>query len=245
MPHSAVGRIPPHSTQPTIHKSLPLSPPSRRLDHSDHESTSSLALRAVAAAIPASFEPYSPTPPSLPLFTQLNFDCIEGFSTSAALNVTVQFAIEPCISGMSFYIGAPLLLCGDCTVEVYNFLANLATEFIVKGKNQMQVTELEFWQFLTPLFKLGWKHWIGAAVFLWGWIHQRQCHKILDSLRHSREADEYVIPHGDWFDIVSSPHYLSEIVANLSFAAVETHSWYRQKFEDYPNSRFAIIPFIM
>ncbi|KAK7381318.1 hypothetical protein VNO78_33925 [Psophocarpus tetragonolobus] len=173
------------------------------------------------------------------------------------------------LTGFFFYIAAPLSLCGDCAVEVYNFLANLVTEFIVKGKNQMLVTELEFWQFLAPLFKLGWKHWIGAAVFLWGWIHQRQCHKILGSLRHSRQADEYVIPHGDWFEIVSSPHYLSEIViyssfvvatggsnltiwllfvfvvANLSFAAVETHSWYRQKFEDYPNSRFAIIPFIL
>jgi len=36
------------------------------------------------------------------------------------------------------------------------------------------------------------------------------------SLRESRQADEYVIPRGDWFEIVSSPHYLSEIV--LPFA---------------------------
>lgn len=33
------------------------------------------------------------------------------------------------------------------------------------------------------------------------------------SLReNSEQADEYVIPHGDWFDYVSSPHYLAEIV---------------------------------
>nr|KYP68283.1 3-oxo-5-alpha-steroid 4-dehydrogenase 3 [Cajanus cajan] len=171
--------------------------------------------------------------------------------------------------GYFFYIAAPLSLCGDCAVEVFNYLGNLLTEFIVKGKNQMQVTELEFWQVVNPLFRLGWKHWIGAAVFIWGWIHQLQCHKILGSLRHSRQAEEYVIPRGDWFEIVSSPHYLSEIViyasfvvatggtnltiwllfvfvvANLSFAAVETHSWYRQKFEDYPSNRFAIIPFIL
>ncbi|XP_017413047.1 polyprenol reductase 1 [Vigna angularis] len=115
----------------------------------------------------------------------------------------------------------------------------------------------------------GWKHWISAAVFLWGWIHQYHCHKILGSLRHSTDAEEYVIPHGDWFEIVSSPHYLSEIViyasfvvatggsnltvwllfafvvANLSFAAVETHKWYSQKFKDYPSNRFAIIPFLL
>ncbi|XP_027353881.1 polyprenol reductase 2 [Abrus precatorius] len=173
------------------------------------------------------------------------------------------------LTGLFFYIAAPLSLCGDCAVEVFEFLSNLVTEFIVRGKNQMPIPELEFWQVINPLIKLGWKHWIGAAVFLWGWIHQYQCHKILGSLRVSRQAEEYVIPHGDWFEIVSSPHYLSEIViyasfvvatggsnltiwllfvfvvANLTFAAAETHIWYRQKFEDYPSDRFAVIPFII
>ncbi|KAJ1375442.1 3-oxo-5-alpha-steroid 4-dehydrogenase, C-terminal [Sesbania bispinosa] len=173
------------------------------------------------------------------------------------------------LTGLFFYVAAPSSLCGDCALESFGLLANLVTEFIVKGKNQMQATEIEFWQVLNPIIKLGWKHWIGAAVFLWGWIHQLRCHKILGSLRESRQVDEYVIPRGDWFEIVSSPHYLSEIViyasfvvatggsnltiwllfvfvvANLAFAAVETHSWYRQKFEDYPSSRFAIIPFIL
>jgi 3-oxo-5-alpha-steroid 4-dehydrogenase 3 / polyprenol reductase len=31
----------------------------------------------------------------------------------------------------------------------------------------------------------------------------------------------------------------------LSFAAVQTHRWYLQKFEDYPRSRYAIIPFVL
>ncbi|KAI5388368.1 hypothetical protein KIW84_074166 [Lathyrus oleraceus] len=169
----------------------------------------------------------------------------------------------------SFYIAAPLSLCGDCALEVFYFSTNLVTEFIVRGKNQMPVPEIDFWLVLNPLARLGWKHWIGAAVFSWGWIHQYRCHKILGSLRDSRQAEEYVIPRGDWFEIVSSPHYLSEIViyasfvvatggsnltiwllfafvvANLAFAAVETHSWYRRKFEDYPSRRFAIIPFIL
>ncbi|XP_018497776.2 polyprenol reductase 2-like [Pyrus x bretschneideri] len=88
------------------------------------------------------------------------------------------------------------------------------------------------------------------------------------SLRdHSEPNDEYVIPHGDWFEIVSSPHYLAEIViyaglvvasggtdltiwllfgfvvSNLVLAAAETHRWYLQKFESYPKKRLAIIPF--
>lgn len=33
------------------------------------------------------------------------------------------------------------------------------------------------------------------------------------SLRERKEqVDEYTIPHGDWFEIVSCPHYLAEIV---------------------------------
>lgn len=47
------------------------------------------------------------------------------------------------------------------------------------------------------------------------------------------------------FDLLFVYFFYWVQVANLAFAAVETHSWYRQKFEDYPSSRFAIIPFIL
>ncbi|XP_052108950.1 polyprenol reductase 2 isoform X1 [Arachis duranensis] len=173
------------------------------------------------------------------------------------------------LTGMFFYLAAPLSLCADCALDVFYFLVNLVTKFIVIGKDHMPAVEVELWQVVNPLFRLGWRHWIGATVFFWGWIHQQRCHKILGSLRNSRQAEEYAIPHGDWFEIVSSPHYLSEMViygsfvvatgwsnltiwlllvfvlANLSFAAVETHRWYHQKFEDYPSSRFAVIPYIL
>ncbi|TQE06364.1 hypothetical protein C1H46_007998 [Malus baccata] len=61
------------------------------------------------------------------------------------------------------------------------------------------------------------------------------------SLRdHSEQNDEYVIPPGDWFEIVSSPHCLAEmviytglvvasggtshnLVSNLVLVAAETH----------------------
>ncbi|GMY05636.1 polyprenol reductase 2-like isoform X1 [Fagus crenata] len=91
----------------------------------------------------------------------------------------------------------------------------------------------------------------------------------LGSLRDRTEQDEeYVIPHGDWFESVSSPHYLAEIViyagllvasggtdltiwllfgfvvANLVFAAAEMHRWYLRKFDNYPSNRLAIIPFL-
>ncbi|KAG6762916.1 hypothetical protein POTOM_033443 [Populus tomentosa] len=93
---------------------------------------------------------------------------------------------------------------------------------------------------------------------------------LLGSLReHVGKADEYVIPRGDWFEIVSSPHYLAEIViyagmvfasggadltiwlvfgfvvSNLVFAAAETHRWYLQKFDNYPNVLSEAIEFYL
>ncbi|XP_028755648.1 polyprenol reductase 2 isoform X4 [Neltuma alba] len=170
----------------------------------------------------------------------------------------------------SFYIAAPLSLCCDCALEVRDFTAKLVIAFIVKDKVHMPETELDYSLILNHLFKLGWLPWFGATIFLWGWIHQYRCHTILGLLRkRSKQIEEYVIPHGDWFELVSSAHYLSEIViyagllvasggvnltiwllfvfvvANLAFAAVETHKWYLKKFEDYPSNRFVIIPFVL
>ncbi|KAH0934784.1 hypothetical protein HID58_011901 [Brassica napus] len=123
---------------------------------------------------------------------------------------------------------------------------------------------------LYPLMKLGWCQLVGGIIFLWGWLHQRRCHAILGSLRENpSQAKEYIIPHGDWFEIVSSPHYLAEIVlyvglviasggtditvwllfgsvvGNLSLSAGETHRWYLRKFEHYPDNRNAIFPYIL
>ncbi|CAH2051663.1 unnamed protein product [Thlaspi arvense] len=68
-----------------------------------------------------------------------------------------------------------------------------------------------------------------------GMVTTRRCHAILilrrykiclilGSLRKGlSQVNEYIIPHGDWFEIVSSPHYLAEIVGNLTLAAGETH----------------------
>ncbi|XP_041012782.1 polyprenol reductase 2-like [Juglans microcarpa x Juglans regia] len=171
--------------------------------------------------------------------------------------------------GLFFYMAAPLSLCCNCIPEVYEFAVNGVAEFIVRGKSQMPAIEFDWWEFVNPLVKLGWRQWIGAAIFFWGWVHQQRCHVILGSLRdHMEQVDEYVIPHGDWFEIVSSPHYLAEIViyaslvvvsggadltiwllfafvvANLVFAAAETHRWYLRKFDNYPSNRLVIFPFI-
>ncbi|KAG6383542.1 hypothetical protein SASPL_145041 [Salvia splendens] len=173
------------------------------------------------------------------------------------------------LTGLFFYTAAPLSLCCTYSVEVFKLVANLLAEFIVKGKDRMQVTEPSFREYVYPLLQLKWYAWIGAAFFFWGWIHQYRCHAILGSIRENgNKVNEYAIPECDWFEYVSSPHYLAEsviygglviasrfsdittwlvfvfTVANLSLAAGETHRWYVRKFDKYPRNRCAIIPFI-
>ncbi|XP_056160151.1 polyprenol reductase 2-like isoform X2 [Syzygium oleosum] len=182
---------------------------------------------------------------------------------------SAQMHIFAYLTGLFFYTTAPLSLCSNFAAEVYEFSANRVSEFIVRGKDQMASSEFDLLEFVNPLMKLGWRHWIGAIIFFWGWIHQHQCHRILGSLRERREeSHEYVVPHGNWFERVSCPHYLAEIViyaglvvasggsdltiwllfgfvvANLVFVAAETHRWYHSKFDNYPWDRFAIIPLI-
>ncbi|KAJ7978537.1 polyprenol reductase 2-like [Quillaja saponaria] len=193
------------------------------------------------------------------------FETIYVFSYSPS----ARMHIFGYLTGFFFYTAVPLSMCCDLAPGIYKFTANQVTDFIVKSKNQMPAVEFAFSRFVGPFVNLGWPQWLGAAIFFWGWMHQCRCHAILGLIRaHSKQLDKYAIPHGDWFEIVSSPHYFSEIViyagllvasgganltiwllfcfvvANLAFAAAETQRWYFQKFEDYPRSRFAIIPFI-
>ncbi|KAL9271715.1 Polyprenol reductase 2-like protein, partial [Drosera capensis] len=169
---------------------------------------------------------------------------------------------------LAYFTAGPLSLCCKSVPQLSTFAANQAAKFLNEGKNQLQSREFGLWDYLPLLTELGWSQRIGAAIFFWGSIHQWRCHAILGKLRQGKEhADNYAIPYGDWFDMVSSPHYLAEIViyagilvasggtdltvwllfvfvvANLSFAAAATHRWYRGKFDDYPRNRYAIIPY--
>ncbi|CAN0890839.1 Polyprenol reductase 1 [Linum grandiflorum] len=182
------------------------------------------------------------------------------YSPSARMHIAAY------LTGFFFYTAAPLSLCGPYASEAFKYGAEHVvnwSSFEVKG------FQVDWWELLNPLLKLGWLQWTAAAIFLWGWIHQLRCHAILGSLRsRGKKMDEYVIPCGDWFELVSCPHYLAEIViyaayvvatggthltiwlifgfvvANLAIAAGETHRWYLRKFDTYPRNRFAIIPFV-
>eukprot|EP00756_Hemistasia_phaeocysticola_P005593 Hpha_TRINITY_DN13411_c0_g1::TRINITY_DN13411_c0_g1_i1::g.130782::m.130782/K12343/SRD5A1; 3-oxo-5-alpha-steroid 4-dehydrogenase 1 len=107
---------------------------------------------------------------------------------------------------------------------------------------------------------------VGMAVFLLGaWINVTS-DTILFNLRKPGEKG-YKIPRGGWFEWVSGANFFGEIVewwgfalaswslSGLTFAftttcaigprALQHHKWYLDKFEDYPKSRKALIPFIL
>jgi 3-oxo-5-alpha-steroid 4-dehydrogenase 1 len=86
-----------------------------------------------------------------------------------------------------------------------------------------------------------------------------------DSSKNHRS--KYAIPHGAFFEYVSTPHYFGEIVewtgfciasnyslasvafvvytaANLIPRGVAHHAWYQATFDNYPSNRKAVIPFL-
>jgi len=106
----------------------------------------------------------------------------------------------------------------------------------------------------------------GAALFLTGFVINLHSDRILRHLRAPGET-EYRIPRGGLFRLVSSPHYLGEILewtgwallvwtpaggaflaftlANLLPRGLAAHRWYREKFPGYPRERRAVIPFLL
>ena len=103
----------------------------------------------------------------------------------------------------------------------------------------------------------------GVFVFATGFALNIHSDNTLLKLRKPGEAG-YAIPHGGGFRYVSCPNYLGEVMewagwalatwslaglafflftaANLVPRALAHHRWYRERFEDYPPGRRAIIP---
>ncbi|MCR9288063.1 MAG: DUF1295 domain-containing protein [Bacteroidetes bacterium] len=106
---------------------------------------------------------------------------------------------------------------------------------------------------------------IGIIIFFIGVAINVQSDNILLSLRKPGEKG-YKVPQGGLFHRISCPNYFGEILEWIGFAilswniaavgfaiwtasnliprAISHHKWYREKFEHYPKSRKAIIPFI-
>ncbi|XP_006001438.1 polyprenol reductase [Latimeria chalumnae] len=132
------------------------------------------------------------------------------------------------------------------------------------GKSAIQVDDL--------LAQVGLHHLVGTAVYLWASLHQHRCLVILADLRKIKSGQVvnmgHMVPYGDWFEQVSCPHYLTELLIYVAFCitfggqdltwwlivayvlfnqaltAVLSHEYYIKKFESYPKHRKAFIPFI-
>ncbi|MFK7989402.1 MAG: DUF1295 domain-containing protein [Sandaracinaceae bacterium] len=107
---------------------------------------------------------------------------------------------------------------------------------------------------------------LGVLVFGVGMGINLHADTVLIHLRKPGETG-YRIPRGGMYRFVTSPNYLGEIlewcgwalmtwslpglafaiysVANLAPRAFSNHAWYREKFEDYPKTRKALIPFLL
>jgi 3-oxo-5-alpha-steroid 4-dehydrogenase 1 len=107
---------------------------------------------------------------------------------------------------------------------------------------------------------------VGLLLFVVGLATNQWADRILFQLRRPGET-AYRIPEGPLFRYISCPNYLGEIIewigfavasdtlAGLSFAiwtvanllprALAHHRFYRETFPDYPESRRALIPFVL
>ena len=106
---------------------------------------------------------------------------------------------------------------------------------------------------------------LGLIIFITGAYINIKSDEILFSLR--KENDGYKIPQSFLYKYISCPNYFGEIIEWAGFAimvwnlpglvfvlwtifnlvprAVSHHTWYQNKFDEYPKDRKAIIPFIL
>jgi steroid 5-alpha reductase family enzyme len=139
-------------------------------------------------------------------------------------------------------------------IVISAFVFNLFNGFFV-GYEIGNISQLDF----------GISTLIGLTIFFAGMYINRTSDNKLISLR--KENKEYQIPQGGMFKYISCPNHFGEIVewigfaiivfnlGTLSFAlwtafnliprALNHHNWYINSFEEYPNKRKAVIPFIL
>ena len=107
---------------------------------------------------------------------------------------------------------------------------------------------------------------IGLLIFILGLILNWKADDVLIHMRKPNET-HYVVPRSRLFTWISCPNLFGELIEWLGFAilcwnlpaltfflwtsanliprAISHHKWYKEKFNDYPMERKAIIPFII
>ena len=105
----------------------------------------------------------------------------------------------------------------------------------------------------------------GLLIFILGMYINISSDNTLISLRKNSEG--YKIPHGNFFNFVSCPNYMGEIIEWIGFSiiafslpalsftlwtffnlfprALNHHDWYLENFDNYPKNRKAVIPFVL
>jgi len=144
------------------------------------------------------------------------------------------------------------------SIVAFGFLFNVINSLI-------NVLALTFYSTKTFEAKLNFRIILGLFLFIFGFYLHVTSDAVLRKLKREREG--YTIPYGGFFELVSCPNYLGEIVewigwtllswnlAGLSFAlwtianlvprAISHHRWYLNAFPDYPRKRKALIPFLI
>ncbi|KAJ6758104.1 STEROID 5-ALPHA-REDUCTASE DET2 [Salix koriyanagi] len=188
---------------------------------------------------------------------KLYFSCLLFSSITSTAPSSTRFAFTrvPLKQNTKTTIGFPLFL------SVNGFLTQalntyLQVRWVSHYKSDYDSDGGLFW----------WKFFGGLVVFLWGMRINMWADTALLVLKS--ENGGYKVPRGGWFEVVTCPNYLGEIVEWLGWAvmtwswgglgfflytcsnlvprACASHKWYLEKFgEDYPKNRKAVIPFIV
>lgn len=194
-------------------------------------------------------------PPVIISFTIYFINCRESINIDYMLMLyTIHYIYRSVIYSYLIRDGKPLPLSTSLLALIFNvFNGTLQSLASVNGRFT-----------LSPINIIG---IIGFVVGLSINIISDHQLRMLRSSASTTPEQRYKIPRGKLFDYVSCANYFGEIVewwgyavatpsmASLAFAlftsanliprALSHHRWYRQRFDDYPRHRKAIIPWIL
>lgn len=99
---------------------------------------------------------------------------------------------------------------------VMNFCTSTTGPTLLSQAEGFPVAETE------TKFTFHWWQAVGIAMFLWASWHHHKAHVILANLRKNEKGSvvtlSHRIPSGDWFDLVTCPHFFAEILIYISVA---------------------------
>ncbi|KAF5282167.1 hypothetical protein FQR65_LT02864 [Abscondita terminalis] len=214
----------------------------------------------------------------IPLFVYDSLDCIAGsprqarISNSNAMLALILFTLQCC---RRFYDTHFISVFGESarihvTHYIFAYVYFPASTLAILLESPIFVRNSSQ-DFHLSLMDLDCIDGLAVILFFWAWLHQLKVAQILANLRKDKKGnvvtETYKLPYGDWFDYVSSPHYLAEIImyfalaiilrgsitwlfvfvfvlVNQIEAALLSHWWYKDRFTNLPKNRKAIFPFV-